>query len=261
MLARLWSCQALAEKSDSYLKHLRDSVFPQLEDIKGFQFQTQPYQYVTFKNVSLKPDFKTDVQIEVEKGVLEIVPVAMVGTWFFDNPRGDEEQMAVFQDGRVVVLYSNGHRDETLYENGFIKLAEYGNAKCKMEIKNSKLLQYFNQNKDEKSAKTWKLIDPKPHTNLLRSLTGEKTPKQKPKAARKLKIVVYEGGKEPEVTLNIPLTALKIANGLLPPKVKSQMLAQGINLEEILKQVDEGLEPTTLLDVKDGSEHVIISLE
>lgn len=41
-----------------------------------------------------------------------------VGTWFFDNARGDAEQMAVFPDRRVVVLYSNGHIDETRIVHG-----------------------------------------------------------------------------------------------------------------------------------------------
>jgi hypothetical protein len=42
--------------------------FPGLEinRVKEFQFQTRPYEWVTFKNVSLNPNFKTDVQIEVE---------------------------------------------------------------------------------------------------------------------------------------------------------------------------------------------------
>ncbi len=37
----------------------------QIDEIKEFQFQTRPYQWVEFKNVSLKPNFKTDVQVEV----------------------------------------------------------------------------------------------------------------------------------------------------------------------------------------------------
>jgi len=37
----------------------------QIDKIKEFQFQTRPYQWVEFKNVSLKPNFKTDVQVEV----------------------------------------------------------------------------------------------------------------------------------------------------------------------------------------------------
>jgi hypothetical protein len=37
----------------------------QIDEIREFQFQTRPYQWVEFKNVSLKPNFKTDVQVEV----------------------------------------------------------------------------------------------------------------------------------------------------------------------------------------------------
>ncbi len=47
---------------------MRQSIgtFPslKLEQIEKFQFQTRPYEWVEFKNVSVKPNFKTDVQIE-----------------------------------------------------------------------------------------------------------------------------------------------------------------------------------------------------
>ncbi|MFA6186682.1 MAG: M56 family metallopeptidase [Phycisphaerae bacterium] len=47
--------------------------FPKLKqnNVKEFQFQTRPYEWVEFKNVSLKPGVKTDVQIEVEKDASE----------------------------------------------------------------------------------------------------------------------------------------------------------------------------------------------
>ncbi|MGD2095674.1 MAG: M56 family metallopeptidase, partial [Phycisphaerales bacterium] len=106
------------------------------------------------------------------------VPAAMVGTWFFNNPQGDEEQMAVFPDGRVVVLYSNGHKDRTKYIDGFVELAEYGDARCKMVIReDGTLVQYFTHSEGEKFTKQWKRIDPIPKTNLLRSLTGRDTAK------------------------------------------------------------------------------------
>jgi len=57
------------------------------------------------------------------------------------------------------------------------------------------------------------------------------------------------------------LPCLKIANAFIPEQAKKEMAAQGIDLGEILKQVDNGLEPATLLDVQDGNDHVIISLE
>lgn len=50
---------------------IRQSIgtFPNLnlKQISEFQFQTRPYQWVTFKNVSLEPGHKTDVQIETEQ--------------------------------------------------------------------------------------------------------------------------------------------------------------------------------------------------
>jgi len=115
---------------------------------------------------------KTDVQIEI-KGIPagSRVLAEMVGTWFFDNPRGDEEQMAIFPDGRVVVLYSNGHKDQTNIVNGLIELAEYNNAKCRMAVReDGTLVQYFGRS--ESTGKQWRRIAPEPRTNLLRSLTG-----------------------------------------------------------------------------------------
>lgn len=98
------------------------------------------------------------------------VPAEMVGTWFFENPRGDDEQMAVFPDGRVVALYSNGHKDQTRIVNGFIELAEFNNARCRMTIQeDGSLVQYFSPD-SRGSGKRWNRIDPEPHTNLLRSL-------------------------------------------------------------------------------------------
>lgn len=96
------------------------------------------------------------------------VPAGMVGTWFFDNPHGDNEQMAVFADGRIVALYSNGHRDETTIVNGTIELAEFDNVKCTMTVReDGSLVQYFNL---FGTSKLWKRIAPEPRTKLLRSL-------------------------------------------------------------------------------------------
>lgn len=116
-------------------------------------------------------DLKTDVQAEVKVEPAESkVPVEMVGTWFFDNPHGDDEQMAVFPDGRVVVLYSNGHKDKTNIVDGFIELAEYNNAKCRMAVREGgTLVQYFG--KSESNGKHWRRISPEPHSNLLASQT------------------------------------------------------------------------------------------
>ena len=43
--------------------------------------------------------------------------------------------------------------------------------------------------------------------------------------------------------------------------IRKELEKEGINLAEIAKGMDGGLEPMTLIDVKDGGDHVIISLE
>lgn len=100
---------------------------------------------------------------------IEAVPPGMVGTWFFENPMGDDEQMAVFADGRIVVLYSNGHRGETRYTDGAIELAEYGNLKAKLILLPDGTLQTSTERSG--IAKLWQRIDAVPKTELLRPLT------------------------------------------------------------------------------------------
>ncbi len=59
-------------------------------DIQEFQFQTRPYQWVTFKNVSLRPGIKTDIEINMETSgfstasntmSLEASQQAIAATW------------------------------------------------------------------------------------------------------------------------------------------------------------------------------------
>lgn len=64
-----------------------------------------------------------------------------------------------------------------------------------------------------------------------------------------------------DVSLRIPLAGLKIANTLLPKQAKRQMAAYGITLEEIVKMIEDGIEPTVLLEVREENCHVKISLE
>ncbi|MHC4345541.1 MAG: M56 family metallopeptidase, partial [Planctomycetota bacterium] len=40
-----------------------------LENVKKFRLQTRPYEWAEFKNVSLEPNFRTDVQTEVETSI------------------------------------------------------------------------------------------------------------------------------------------------------------------------------------------------
>lgn len=99
----------------------------------------------------------------------------MVGTWFFNNPSGDEEQMSIFPDGRVVVIYSNGHRDEIKLKDGVIEFKEYGGLKGKLRLAEADVILQRSANPDSggEFIKSWERIDEEPKTELLRSLTGK----------------------------------------------------------------------------------------
>ena len=101
------------------------------------------------------------------------LPAAMIGTWFFDNAAGDDEQMAIFGDGRIVVLYSNGHVDETKIVDGMVELAEYNNAKVRMNAAENDGVEqhYVNPETGAGFIKPWKRIAAKPRTELLRRLS------------------------------------------------------------------------------------------
>lgn len=335
---------------------IRQSIgtFPdlKLEQIKKFQFQTRSYEWVEFKNVSLKPNFETDVQIEIEKSDVRIVeklahapekrkdltvrrpdPKVIRKRAIAATQMNIRKKLEILCQRRGIIAEEltkverdlNGMRQGTEFSGlddvsdthpvtvRFTRLEEQRDN-CKLEIsqletrveiirrtsgKDSKELKEAENNlvvltaklealyqmvveaknskkafsllradyqklvslRDERRAALLNIKSQINKLNIEHDEAGIFVSEKGAKTAKTLKIIVYEGGEEPAVTLSIPLTALKIANGLLPPKVRAQMLTQGINLEEILKQINEGLEPTTLLDVKDGSEHIIISLE
>lgn len=58
---------------------LRQSTFQfrgmKLKDIEEFHFQTRPFKWVTFENISLRPGFKTEVQIADENSVQDEKPL------------------------------------------------------------------------------------------------------------------------------------------------------------------------------------------
>ncbi|MHC4740102.1 MAG: M56 family metallopeptidase, partial [Planctomycetota bacterium] len=69
-----WHKGKLAENSGPGGLIQQTYVFEKIEpkEVDYPVLQTRPYQWVTFKNVSLKPNFKTAVQVEVEKPAVEV---------------------------------------------------------------------------------------------------------------------------------------------------------------------------------------------
>ena len=70
-----------------------------LEQIKEFRFQTRPYQWVEFRNVSLRPGVITDMRIEVEKSDVLRVPS--------DKYPTIQSAVNVAKDGDTIVVKSD----------------------------------------------------------------------------------------------------------------------------------------------------------
>ncbi len=101
----------------------------------------------------------------------------LTGTWWFDNSEGDDEQMAINNEGRVVVLYSNGHRDSATLRDGTMKLAEYNGAMARFRLEDGAILQEVTSaDTGQKGLKRWTRIDSRPRYEPLRPLSGEKAP-------------------------------------------------------------------------------------
>jgi beta-lactamase regulating signal transducer with metallopeptidase domain len=72
--------------------HLQRQIDLPVKEIKEIWFQTQPLQWVTFKNVSLQPNSKTDVQIEapLSDSKIEPLPSDLISE-MFNRIEKDEE--------------------------------------------------------------------------------------------------------------------------------------------------------------------------
>jgi len=61
-----------------------------------------------------------------KSGTPAAVPSSLVGTWQFENALGDDEQMSIYPDGRILFFYLNGHVDNGTYINGEVRQPEFG---------------------------------------------------------------------------------------------------------------------------------------
>jgi len=94
-----------------------------LEQVKWFYLQARPFQWLTFKNVSLKPNFKTDVQVEVEKptvqGEDDKKRLSFGSVKEFVIYRGVSEQSAI--DFDTGTLHSSGDSETPEEFNDWLK--------------------------------------------------------------------------------------------------------------------------------------------
>ncbi|MBS3810761.1 MAG: hypothetical protein KGY44_02725 [Halanaerobiales bacterium] len=107
-------------------------------------------------------------------------------------------------------------------------------------------------------------IDAKEADELLDTLSKRDLAFDKPKSNKKqpkyIKILVEENGKE-KVNISIPIMIAKTAMNIIPQKAKNQMNENNINLDELLKSIEDEASLGKIVDVDDGGDHVVISLE
>ncbi len=77
-----------------------------------------------------------------------------------------------------------------------------------------------------------------------------------------LKIRVFRGS-EPEATITIPGSALKVASGLIPKAAAEALHNKGIDLDEIMKLAENPDALGQLIEVEGhtSNERIVISLE
>ncbi|MFW6311969.1 MAG: SHOCT-like domain-containing protein [Nanoarchaeota archaeon] len=96
---------------------------------------------------------------------------------------------------------------------------------------------------------------------LLNTMDGvtekEKKVKKKP---RFLKILVEENG-DGKVDIAIPLSLAKTALKFIPNRAKESLAEQEIDLDNLLESIEGDLNDGTLVNINDGSDHVIIKVE
>lgn len=94
--------------------------------------------------------------------------------------------------------------------------------------------------------------------NLKKKRYTEKISKKKKQPFLKI-LVESEDGEE--VDISIPLSLAKVALNFMPEEARETLNEQEINLEDILKKVEDDLEDGTLVNIKDGENTVLIKIE
>jgi len=79
---------------------------------------------------------------------------------------------------------------------------------------------------------------------------------------QKLIIVVHQIGQEiPEARITIPIRVVKIAHKLIPNKVREELSAEGINIDDVVSALDELQDVGTIMEVETPDKHIIIAIE
>ncbi len=77
-----------------------------------------------------------------------------------------------------------------------------------------------------------------------------------------LKIAIYKGDESaPETVVKIPLQALRIAQSVLPHRVRWAFEEEGIDWKEVIRLVEEEKVSGTLVEVQKKGHRIVVSVE
>ena len=102
-------------------------------------------------------------------------------------------------------------------------------------------------------------VSPEEANDLLSTLDKGSSVQPK-KKARILKINI-RGGDGEKVNVNLPLSLAKVALKFIPQDAKQEIEEKGVDIEDILSSVSEELTEGKLVDIQDGEESVVITVE
>lgn len=123
---------------------------------------------------------------------------------------------------------------------------------------------------NEEKIKILKMLEEKKITSdeamqLLETMERmeSKESHEKESRGRLLKIRVHEGNAtNPQVNINVPIAWAKFLTPFLEGKLKQKLEEKGCPVDTAkIHEAIENAEPIKIIDVKDGDEHVEISIE
>ena len=77
--------------------------------------------------------------------------------------------------------------------------------------------------------------------------------------AKFLKILVTENGQE-QVNISIPIKLVQLIKNFLPQKARRKFEEEGIDMEELLSQIENRTFKGKLVDIDDGKSHIEIKM-
>lgn len=105
-------------------------------------------------------------------------------------------------------------------------------------------------------------ISAKEAEDLISALETSEKPAAAGASPRWVRINVFDKSNEKhKVNANIPLSLARIAFKFIPGKLLEKMSREGIDLENVLKSVKEGVKDGKIVEIDNESEVISITLE